>query len=158
MDAVLKGIFTYFFLVILFGVSGKRSLAEIDTFDAVLLLIISEAAQNALVGQNYSVSYAVVLILTLVGCEILMTGIKRKVPKLEAWLDGAPLVIVRNGIVLKDRLKKSEVDEDEILSAARETQGLERMDQIKYAVIENSGQISIIPVDSERTKKTKKSA
>lgn len=63
----------------------------------------------------------------------------------DKWLDGVPTVIVENGQPLKDRMKRARVDEEEVLVATRERQGLERMDQIKYAILECSSGISIIP-------------
>jgi uncharacterized membrane protein YcaP (DUF421 family) len=71
--------------------------------------------------------------------------LKARWPRLERWLDGLPLIIVENGRPLKDRMACSRVDEEEVLAAARERRGLERMERIKYAVLEGSGGISIIP-------------
>lgn len=70
---------------------------------------------------------------------------KQRSPQLEKLVEGVPLVIVENGKPLKERMHKARVDESHILVAARTLQGLERMDQIKYAVLERSGGISIIP-------------
>jgi uncharacterized membrane protein YcaP (DUF421 family) len=61
------------------------------------------------------------------------------------WVDGAPLIVVRDGEILKDRVRKELVTEEDILESARQKHGIERMDQIKYAVLEKSGDISIIP-------------
>ncbi len=70
---------------------------------------------------------------------------KQRSPQVEKLLDGVPLVIVEDGRPLKERMAKSRVDEDDVLTAACKLQGLERMEQIKYAVLERSGGISIIP-------------
>ncbi len=67
---------------------------------------------------------------------------------LEKLIDDVPLVLVEDGRPIKERLEKARVDEGDILSSARELQGLERMDQIKYAVLERSGGISVIPKQS----------
>ncbi len=145
MDAVLRGLAVYIFLLIVFRIAGKRSVAEVTTFDFILILIIAEATQQALLGQDYSITNAFLLIITLLGADILMSLIKQRSPQAEKWLDGVPLVIVENGHPLHDRMDKARVDESDILTAARERLGLERMDQIKYAVLERSGGISIIP-------------
>ncbi|MCG3115215.1 MAG: DUF421 domain-containing protein [Candidatus Manganitrophus sp. SA1] len=145
MDAVLRGLAVYIFLLIVFRIAGKRSVAEVTTFDFILVLIIAEATQQALLGQDYSITNAFLLIITLLGADILMSLIKQRSPQAEKWLDGVPLVIVENGRPLHDRMDKARVDESDILTAARERLGLERMDQIKYAVLERSGGISIIP-------------
>lgn len=108
-------------------------------------LIIAEATQQPLLGQDYSITNAFLLIITLLGADILMSLIKQWSPQAEKWLDGVSLVIVENGRPLHDRMDKARVDKSDILTAARERLGLERMDQIKYAVLERSGGISIIP-------------
>ncbi len=145
MDAVLRAVAVYFFLFILFRVAGKRSLAQITTFDFILLLIVSEATQNAMIGNDYSLTNGFLVILTLVGIDILLSLWKQQSPEIGKFIDGVPLIIVEEGRPLKDRMAKARVDEDDILTAARELQGLERMEQIKYAVLERSGGISIIP-------------
>lgn len=81
--------------------------------------------------------------------DIALSLWKQRSPQVEKFLDGVPLVIVEEGRPLKDRMAKARVDEDDVLTAARELQGLERMDQIKYAVLERSGGISIIPKQSK---------
>ncbi len=128
-----------------FSDSGRRSISQITTFDFVLLLIISEATQNALIGNDYSMTNGFLVILTLVGLDILLSLWKRRSPTIEKLLDGVPLVVVENGQPLRDRMNKARIDEDDVLTAARQLQGLERMEQIKYAVLERNGGISIIP-------------
>ena len=144
MESVFRGLFIYAVLMVLFRITGKRSLGQITTFDFVLLLIISEAIQNGMVGPGYSITNALVLVVTLVTVDVVLSLVKRRSPRLEQFLDGTPMVIVEQGRPLRDRMDKERVDESDVLSAARR-EGLERMSQIKYAVLERNGQISIIP-------------
>lgn len=144
MESVFRALFIYTVLMVLFRITGKRSLGQITTFDFVLLLIISEAIQNGMVGTSYSITNALVLVVTLVTVDVALSLVKRRSPRLEQFLDGTPVVIVENGRPLRDRMDKERVDESDVLSAARR-EGLERMSQIKYAVLERNGQISIIP-------------
>jgi uncharacterized membrane protein YcaP (DUF421 family) len=145
MDSVLRAFAIYAILLIIFRISGKRSLAQITTFDFVLLLVIGEATQQALLGDDFSLTNAFIVIVTLVGLDVGLSLLKQQSPKLERLLDDTPLVIVENGRPLRERMDKARIDESDVLTAARELQGLERMDQIKYAVLERSGGISIIP-------------
>lgn len=145
MDSVLRGLFVYIFLLVVFRLAGKRTLSQATSFDLVLLLIISETIQQAMVDNDHSITNSVLLILTLVGCTIVLSTLKQLFPKLDQILEGAPLIVVDKGKPLKDRMDKSRVDEADILSAARCLHGLERMDQIKYAIVERNGDISIIP-------------
>ena len=145
MEAVLRAAAVYGLLLVLFRVTGRRSLGQITTFDFILLLIISEAIQNAMVGTSYSIVNALVLIVTLMVIDVGLSAVKARFPLVEQWLEGLPLVIVEHGRPFKDRLRRSGLDEGDVLSAARQLHGLERMDQIKYAVLERNGEISIIP-------------
>jgi uncharacterized membrane protein YcaP (DUF421 family) len=145
MDSVLRAAAIYVILLIIFRISGKRSLAQITTFDFVLLLIIGEATQQALLGNDFSLINAFMVIVTLIGLDIGLSLLKQHSKRLELWMDDTPLVIVEDGRPLKERMDKARVDESDVLTAARELQGLERMDQIKYAVLERSGGVSIIP-------------
>lgn len=145
MSSVLRAVVVYVVLFLIFRVAGRRTLSQITTFDFVLLLIVSEATQNAMIGDDYSITNAMLVITTLVGLDIALSLWKRRFPSLDKFLDGVPLIIVEDGTPLKDRMAKARVDESDVLTAARELQGLERMEQIKYAVLERSGGISIIP-------------
>lgn len=145
MDAVLRASAVYVFLMLVIRIAGPRTLMEMTTFDFILLLILSEATQNAMIGNDYSVTNGFLVILTLVGLDIGLSYIKRRMPVTQKWLDGVPMIIVENGRPLKHLMDKARIDEDDILATARKSQGLERMDQIKYAVLESSGGISIIP-------------
>jgi uncharacterized membrane protein YcaP (DUF421 family) len=145
MESVLRAASIYAFLLLLFRVTGKRSLAQITAFDFVLLLIIGEATQQALLGNDFSIINAFIVIGTLMFLELGLSLVKGWVPKLDPLLDSTPLVIVEDGKVLHDRISNERVDLNDILAAARERHGLERLDQIKFAVLERSGGISIIP-------------
>lgn len=145
MDSVLRAASIYLFLLLIFRISGKRTLAQTTTFDFVLLLIIAESTQQGLLGDDFSVTNAFLIITTLVSMDIFMAFLKGHWKAADRVLDGLPLVLVAHGHPLIERLRQAQVDESEILAAARESQGLERLDQIKYAVLERSGGISIIP-------------
>jgi uncharacterized membrane protein YcaP (DUF421 family) len=145
MESVIRAAAVYLFLLIVFRLSGQRTLAQITTFDLVLLLIISEAIQQALIGNDNSMINAALVVLTLASLNVLLSVLKQRSKTAEKVLEDVPLVLVAEGRVLKERMDKVRIDEDDILEAAREIHGLERLDQIRFAVLERSGQISIIP-------------
>lgn len=148
MDTVIRAAMVYLGLLVIFRIAGKRSLAQITTFDFVLLLIISEAVQPGLIDNDDSLTGSFLLVLTLFGLDIGLSLLKGRFSWLEKLVDDVPLVIVEDGKPIADRLRRARVDEEDILTSARATQGLERMDQIKYAVLERSGGISIIPKEA----------
>lgn len=149
MDPVVRALAVYFFLLLVFRIIGKRSLSQITSFDFLLLLIVGEATQQALLGQDYSVTNALLVIIVLVGVDYLLALLKDHSRAFERILEGAPLIVVANGTVLESRIKRAGLDADDILKAARLAHGLERMDQIKYAIQERDGKISIIPYRKE---------
>lgn len=149
MEFVLRAFVIYLFLLLLFRLTGKRMLSELSTFDFILLLIISEATQNALVGDDKSLTTGMAVILTLVMLEVAMSYLKKRLKSVEKTMEGAPVMLVDRGRLIEEHLTKTHVSRDDILQSARQHQGLERMDQIKYAVLETSGGISVIPVEPE---------
>ena len=145
MDSIIRGATVYLVLLVLFRLIGKRSLAETGAFDFVLLLIVAEATQQALLDDDNSMTNAFLVILTLLGLNVAFSILKQRWQAFDRLVDDVPLVIVEDGRPLKDRMDKARVDELDILQAARQQEGLERLDQIKYAVLERSGGISVVP-------------
>jgi uncharacterized membrane protein YcaP (DUF421 family) len=148
MESVLRAVLVYAFLLVVFRITGKRSLAQITSFDFILLLIIGEATQQALLGNDFSVINACVVISTLMVLELGFSWLKSAWPALDRMLESTPLIVVENGRLLEDRIQHERIDLNDVLAAARERHGLERLDQIKYAVLERSGGISIVPKES----------
>lgn len=149
MDAVLRALVVYGFLLVVFRLAGKRSLAEITTFDFVLLLIIGEATQQGLLGDDFSVTNAILVISTLIFVEMVLGIVSHRFTRVDRLLSGVPLVIVENGEPLRELMDRARVGDGEVLEAARRLQGLERMEQVKYAILERDGGISIIPAQAE---------
>ena len=146
MEAIIRGFIVYIFVLLVFRISGNRTLAQSTSFDLVLLLIISETIQQAMVDDDHSMTQGFLLIVTLVGLSITLSLLKQYFPTLDRWIDGSPVIIMDHGELLTKRLAKVRVDERDILESARKSHGIERLDQIKYAVLERSGDITVVPV------------
>jgi uncharacterized membrane protein YcaP (DUF421 family) len=145
MDSVLRAAAIYLVLLVLFRVAGRRTLSEMTSFDFVLLLVIGEATQQALLGEDFSLINAVLVIITLIMLDVLISWVTQRSRIVGKLVEGVPMVIVADGKPLHDRMRKARIELADVLEAARHTQGLERIDQIKYAVVETSGGITIIP-------------
>jgi uncharacterized membrane protein YcaP (DUF421 family) len=150
MDSVLRGIAMYAFVWLILRMTGRRTFAQMTAFDFVLLLIVGEATQQSLLGEDFSITNGVLVVLTLVGIDVGLSKISSRWKAFDRWLDGMPIVIVKNGQVLEERLIKERVTLDEILHAARERQGLENMSEVKHAVLDQSGGISIVPREESK--------
>lgn len=145
MKSVLHAIVVYLILWLLFRIMGKRSMAELTTFDFILLLVFSEMTQNSLSDDDYSITNSIILIVTMMCMQLLFAMLRFRSRTADRLIDGLPLVLVEHGKPIRKRMAWVHVDEDDIMRTAREKQGLERLEQIKYAVFETSGGISIIP-------------
>jgi uncharacterized membrane protein YcaP (DUF421 family) len=156
MDSVLRAVVVYFVLWLLIRLAGRRTLAEISTFDFILFLIIGGATQRALIGQDYSLINAFVVISTLIVLDILVGYADRNSSLVNKIVTGVPTILVDDGHPLTNRMRWARVSTDEIMERGRLLHGLERLDQIKYAILEASGEISIIP--REKTARPRKKA
>ncbi len=148
MDSVLRGATFYLLMLVIFRFAGKRTLMQMTSFDFVLLLIIAEATQQALIDDDNSMTNAFLIIVTLLTLNVGFSLLKQRSRLIDRLIDDVPVLIVVDGNPLKDRMNQARVDERDILQAARETQGLARLDQIKYAVLERDGAISVVPKEA----------
>jgi uncharacterized membrane protein YcaP (DUF421 family) len=145
MESVVRAAVIYAFLLVVLRLAGRRTLNQMTAFDVVLLLIIGEAASQALLGEDYSLTNAFLVIMTLVLADVGLSLLKQRWPRADRLVEGTPLVIVADGRPLRELMERARVDEADVMEKARMMRGLERMDQIKYAVLERGGEISISP-------------
>jgi uncharacterized membrane protein YcaP (DUF421 family) len=145
MQSVGRTLAVYLFLMLILRATGKRTMNQVTLFDFVLLLVLSETTQQALMGPDFSVMDCWIVVATFVFMDISLSLLKKRFPRLDRMLEGQPLIVVREGRLLREATDKCRITEDDVLLAARQSQGLERMDQVKWAVLEQDGSISIIP-------------
>jgi uncharacterized membrane protein YcaP (DUF421 family) len=153
METVIKAALVFFVLWAIVRISGRRTLGQMTAFDFVLFLIIGGATQRALTGEDYSLINALLLVSTFVALDVGLSLIEARSTRAKRVLKGLPMIVVENGALLKERVLRARVTEGEIMEAARKLQGLERLDQIKFAILEANGSFTILPAsaDSERS-------
>jgi uncharacterized membrane protein YcaP (DUF421 family) len=145
MDSVIKAAVVFLVLWAILRVSGRRTLGEMTAFDFVLFLIIGGSTQRAITGQDYSLTNALLLVATFVILDIGLSIVETKWPAARPILNAMPMILVENGYLMKHRMRRARVTEDNILEAARRLHGLECMEQIKFAILESTGEITIVP-------------
>lgn len=145
MDAVTRGLTIYVVLLIIFRISGKRTLAQTTPFDLVLTLIISEAIQQAMIDSDNSLTHGFLIVITLVSFDIFLSIAKHRSPWVARLLEGTELVLVEEGKQHRKYMDQERIDEEEILQSARGAFGVRTLDEVEYAVLEHSGQITIVP-------------
>jgi uncharacterized membrane protein YcaP (DUF421 family) len=135
----------YLFLLVVFRVSGRRTLAQVTTFDLILVLILGDATQEALVGGDGGMADALVAVATLVLLDVALARAKQAWPVVDAVVDGRPVLLVVHGRLQQGAMDAEGVTRDDVLRAAREQQGLADLAAVEFAVLEQSGRISIVP-------------
>src|SRR5688572_9202331 len=104
MDSVVRAAVVYLALLLLFRIIGKRSLAETGVFDFVLLLIIAEATQQAMIDDDNSMTNAFLIIVTLLALNVGVSLLQLRLPLVGRLIDGVPVLIVVDGTPSKDRM------------------------------------------------------
>jgi uncharacterized membrane protein YcaP (DUF421 family) len=145
MESILRAATVYVVLLVIFRIAGKRSLGDITTFDAVLLLIVSEAIQQALIDNDTSMVNAFLIVVTLIGLSIAASFVTLRSTRADKVLNDVPLLLIEDFRLQHERMAKTRITPDDILERARELWGVERLDQVRWAVLERGGHISVIP-------------
>ena len=135
----------YLLLLVIFRISGRRTLAETSSFDLVLLLIIGETTQQAMVGQDDSVGTAAIAILSLVSLDMAISYLKKAFPAFDRLLEGSAVLLIREGKIQPLALQANGLDEEDLKEAARLSHGLAEMKEVRQATLERDGKISIVP-------------
>ena len=140
----------YLLLLLIFRIAGRRTLAETTTFDLVLLLIIGETTQQAMVGNDDSVPGAAIAILTLVSLDMTIGLTKKLFPAFDRLLEGKAVLLIHEGKIQDAAMRANGLDKDDLLEAARLSHGLVDVEEVRQATLERGGQISIVPWRNKR--------
>jgi len=141
LEKIIRPTLVYFFLVVSLRLAGKRELAQLNPFDLVVLLTLSNTVQNAIIGNDNSVVGGIVGASTLLGLNYIVVRFLYSHEKLDRLVEGAPEVLIENGELCHDQLKKQLITLGELEEAAHK-QGFASLDLIDRAVLEPGGAIS----------------
>jgi uncharacterized membrane protein YcaP (DUF421 family) len=142
-EKILRPVVVYFFLVIGLRLAGKRELAQLNPFDLVVLLTLSNTVQNAIIGDDNSVTGGVIGAATLLLVNYLVVRFLYRHEKIDRLVEGEACVLIENGKILEDRLTQEVLTRQE-LEAAAHKQGFGDLKDVERAVLEPSGTISFI--------------
>jgi uncharacterized membrane protein YcaP (DUF421 family) len=145
-EIVLRTTIVYLFLVLILRVTGKREIGQMSILEVIVIFVISDAVQNSMVGENTSLWGGLVAVVTLFSADQLLKFASRRSNRLQKALEGEPRLLVRDGRILTKALKDEGVDVDDVRAAARGA-GVARLDDVRLAVLETDGSISIIAMD-----------
>ena len=140
---VVRSTIVYGFVLFLLRFSGKRQIGQLAPFDLVLLLMLSNAVQNALNGGDTSVTGGLLSATTLVALNSMVAVVTSKSKKAEAMIEGHPLVLIHNGKLYQAMMDQARLTHHELNAALRQA-GCGCVDDVQYAVLENNGAISVV--------------
>jgi uncharacterized membrane protein YcaP (DUF421 family) len=142
LELVLRAVIIYVFLLVLLRFTGKRQVGQLSPFDLVLLLVLSNAVQNAMNGGDNSLLAGMILAVVLVLLNSLVGLVTYKSKRLEALVEGRPEVLVHNGKLFEDVMQRERLTHHE-LNAALRASGCTSIEEVHYAILENNGQITV---------------
>lgn len=141
----------YFFIIIAFRISGKNGISELSLTDFVIILVISEAANSGIIGDSKSILSSIVAITTLLGWDYVFKRIKLRYPRIENAIEGMPLVLVNRGVIIRENLEKADMD-GKMLAEALRKEGVGKVEEVKLAILEPGGSISVIQFSPDEKK------
>lgn len=144
MDVVLRAAFFYCFLFILLRTIGRRQLNSMEPFDILLLIVMGDFTQQAVTQSDMSVTGGILAVGTIAMLATLTGLVNFRFPWLRPVLEGSPLILVSDGELVQENLRKQRITRDDLLEQVR-LQQLSGLDDVRWAVLETSGQISLIP-------------
>ncbi|MGA2624063.1 MAG: YetF domain-containing protein [Bacteroidota bacterium] len=154
LNIVGRSVAVYLFVVLAIRLFGKRELAQLSIVDLVLILLISNSVQNAMVGDNTSLLGGLVAAASLFGVNYVLKTLLFRSKKLSETIQGHPLVLVYNGNVLQKNLEEAKLTQEEVDAAVRE-HGVAGIAEVNLAVLEVDGNISVLS-DNFRRKTVRK--
>jgi len=142
-ELIVRGSAVYWFLVIVFRVVLRRDTGSVGIADILLLVIIADAAQNAMAGEYRSITDGLILVSTIIGWNVLIDWVSFKSPRLRRLFEPEPICLVRDGRILRRNLRRENLAEAELMGKLRE-EGVEDLKEVKAAYFEADGAISVI--------------
>lgn len=144
-ELIVRGVIVYVFLLVLLRITGKRQVGQLAPFDLVLLLVLSNAVQNSINAGDNSLVGGLISAVTLVGLNYLVGIATYKNKHLEALIEGRPQILIHNGHLYEDVMARTHLTHHELHSALR-LAGCASVGEVHSAILENSGQISVVPL------------
>ena len=146
MDIVLRATVMFFILFLLIRLLGKRELGQMTPFEFVVLVVLGDLIQQGVTHNDFSLTGATLAICTFAFWALILSWTTYLFPRAKDLLDGAPRVVVRDGEIVSENLRRDRLTRDEILSEMR-LAGIGRMSDVAWAILEPQGKMSFIRKD-----------
>jgi len=143
VDIVIRAAVAYAFIIFLLRIIGRRELSTLAPSDLVLLVVMGDLVQNGVTQSDQSVTGVFLALSTFAILTVAVSVVTFKSRRVQTLVEGAPLILVQDGKPVEKNLRSERLNIDEVAEQAR-GQGIERLDEIKWCVLESSGSMSFI--------------
>jgi uncharacterized membrane protein YcaP (DUF421 family) len=147
MDLVVRAAAIYLVVLLFTRILGRRELSQLQPFDLILLVLIGDLVQQGVTQSDNSVTGVLLVISTIGVLQVGTSYLSFKFAKLRPYLNGEPIVLVENGKVIDKNMKRERLSIDDLAEQAR-LNSIGSLDEVRWAVLESSGQISFVKKDS----------
>ena len=147
LELVARAAIVYLLFLVALRVFGKREVGQFTLFDLALVLLAANALQPAITGPDNSITGAAIIVATIFLLNLGVAQLRERVPLVRRLLEPAPTVLARDGSWIPAALEREGLDDTDTAAALRE-HGVESIQDVRLAVLEEDGSISIVPVDS----------
>jgi len=147
LEKGLRPLVVYLFLLVAFRFSGKRELGQATLFDFLIVLLISNVVQNAMIGPDNSIGGAMAGVAVLLTLSWGLNRVTSRSVRARRWLEGTPTLLIHEGRILPPAMRKESVSENDLRTALRE-QGIASVQEVRYAILELDGRISVVRADA----------
>lgn len=144
METVIRITFIYLFLMVALRIMGKREFGQLAPFDLLVLLLIPELFQQSMVREDFSLTNALIGVCTLLSLVFMTSVLAYRSRVAGEVIEGQPVVLVQDGELRPESLDRERVTPSEVLDAVHRV-GLERMEQVRWAILSTAGEIHVVP-------------
>jgi uncharacterized membrane protein YcaP (DUF421 family) len=149
MDLVLRALAAFAIVFLITRVSGARELGSLEPFDVIMLVVIGDLVQQGVTQNDESLTGATIVLFVIALCTVGVTYLNFRFKPLRPLLGGLPVVVVENGVVIDENLRRERLTIEELEEQARLSQ-IESLEKVKLGVLERNGALSFVPLESER--------
>lgn len=146
MDIVLRATFAYLFVFLLTRIVGRRELSTLQPFDLILLVMLGDLVQQGVTQNDFSITGLVLAAGTVGVLTVLLSWLSFRFTRLRPVLDGVPVILLERGKPVERNLRRQRLTLEELAAEAR-VQSISSLDEVQWAVLETSGQISFVKGD-----------
>jgi uncharacterized membrane protein YcaP (DUF421 family) len=152
LEKIIRSLVVYIFLLVAFRLIGKRQVAQMTPFDLIVLLMISNVLQNAMIGPDNSISGGLLGASTILAANWVVSRVTSVSPAIERAIEGVPTVLVHHGHVIEANLRRENFSREDLESNLR-SQGVFDLEEVRAAILEPSGKLSVLRKESKSDSK-----